>query len=302
MGKETYDSVSGLMLYSFNMPLFFFVSGFLAYLETMSAGQICKGLWRKFLFLVVPAVVFKIFMDLLWGYNPLHILQDGYGGYWFTITLFECFLLYYAVALVFRRSDTQMIIMVVLAIIGIGVLSLYGEFGPKLLDMNRLTKYFQFFLFGLIAMRYRDLFERTMSNEWIKAGAIMLFFLLLFSIGRMQLPSAVFHVLRDLLLRYLGTYIVVSFFVCKKTVFDEKTHFNRIILSIGRKSLAIYLLQYFFIPNFKAWPEWIAGLDELTVHVISLAYAMIITVLCLLFIEFLSNSRIVGKYALGQKQ
>lgn len=31
MGIETYDSLSGLMLYSFNMPIFFFVSGFLAY-------------------------------------------------------------------------------------------------------------------------------------------------------------------------------------------------------------------------------------------------------------------------------
>lgn len=301
MGIETYDSLSGMMLYSFNMPIFFFVSGFLAYKESMEIKAIGKRLWQKFLFLVIPAVVFKVFMDLLHGANPAHFLQDGMGGYWFTITLFECFLIYYLVALVIKRSGIQMIIMAFIALAGIGLLSLYGEFGPKLLDMNRLAKYFQYFVFGLLAMRYKDLYEKAMNNEWLKAAGILSFFVLLFIINQVSMPAPVFHALRDLVLRYLGTFVVVSFFVCRKEVFDTGSRTNKLLTSIGRKSLAIYLLQYFFIPSFMAWPEWIAGMDGFTVHVISFAYTIVITAVCLSFIELLSNSTLIKKYALGQK-
>ena len=45
-----------------------------------------------------------------------------------------------------------MICMALLALDGIGLLSLCGEFGPKLLDMNRLTKSFLYFVFGPLAI------------------------------------------------------------------------------------------------------------------------------------------------------
>lgn len=301
MGLGTYDSISALMLYLINMPIFFFVSGYLAYKESLTAKQIGKKIWQKFLLLIIPAVIFKLFMDLFQGQNPVHVLQDGMGGYWFTITLFECFLIYYFVALLFKRSIWQMVIVAILAIVGIGLLSLYGEFGPKLLDMNRLTKYFQYFVFGLLAMRYNELYKKTMHNEWIKAGAIVLFFVLLFMINNPIWPQLVFHLLRDLVLRYLGTFVVVSFFVCNSSYFDKENRINKLIVLIGKNSLAIYLLQYFFIPSFMAYPTWVAGLDGFTVHAISFGYTVIITAVCLLFIEFISNSKIAGKYALGRK-
>lgn len=105
MGIETYDTLSGLMIYTFNMPIFFFVSGFLAYKNRQESGrELMRNIWKKFLFLVIPAVIVKCFMDLLHQQNPLLVLQDGFGGYWFTITLFECFLLYYLVTLVVKKA------------------------------------------------------------------------------------------------------------------------------------------------------------------------------------------------------
>lgn len=51
MGIKTYDSVSGMMLYSFNMPIFFFVSGFLAYKDKQeSERELMCNIWKKFLF------------------------------------------------------------------------------------------------------------------------------------------------------------------------------------------------------------------------------------------------------------
>lgn len=140
-----------------------------------------------------------------------------------------------------------------------------------------------------------------MRNEWLKAVAIIFFFALLFVINNSVLSSPVFHILRDLVLRYLGTFVVVSWFVCNVELFNRKTRINKAILKIGQCSLAIYLLQYFFIPSFMAFPNWVSGLDQMTVHVISLGYTVIITAICMCFISLLGNSRYVKNYVLGQK-
>lgn len=303
MGIETYDSLSGMMIYTFNMPIFFFVSGFLAFkAQQGTLKDLARKIWQKFLLLVIPAVVVKCFMDLLHQQNPLHILHDGFGGYWFTITLFECFLLYYLITMIVKNVKWRMVMLAVIALAGIGLLSVFGgDLGPSVIDMNRLTKYFQYFVFGLLAMRHKDIYERTMRNEWLKALSIVAFFGLLFTINWPIWPTLVFHLLRDLILRYLGTFIVVSWFVCNADLFNREARINKLILKIGKCSLAIYLLQYFFIPSFKAWPEWIAGLDGFTVHVISIAYTVIIVAVCYVFISFLSNSIFIKKYVIGQK-
>lgn len=91
------------------MPVFFFVSGFLAYKDKQESGRdLLRNIWKKFLFLVIPAVVVKFFMDLLHQQNPLNVLYDGFGGYWFTITLFECFLVYYLATMLVKNVKWRM--------------------------------------------------------------------------------------------------------------------------------------------------------------------------------------------------
>ena len=302
MGVETYESLSGLMLYSFNMPIFFFVSGFLAYkVQHGLAKDLTKRIWQKFLFLVVPALVFFVFRRLQVHGNPFDLLTNGAGGYWFTITLWECFLIYYLVMLLFPKSKMQDVTLISLSLAGVAFLSVVGEWGPKLLDLNRLTKYFQFFAMGILAMKYRNSYERIMHNNMLKALSLLGFFAILFTVNYDVWPGAIFHLLRDIILRYLGTFIVVSWFVCHSEKFDGDTKINRVILDIGKKSLAIYLLQYFFIPDFKSYTTWLAGMDGFTVHVISFAYTVVIVSICYVFISLLSNSTLIKKYVLGQK-
>ena len=301
MGIETYDSLSGLMLYTFNMPIFFFASGFLAYKVKLELSDTIKKIRQKFIYLVIPAVIFYIFRQLQGCGNPLNILTMGFGGYWFTITLFECFFIYYLTALVLPNNKLQDAVLIGLAILGIGFLSVVGEYGPKLLDLNRLTKYFQFFAMGVLAMKYRTSYEKLMHNEPLKAVALIGFFALLFTVNNAIWPRPVFHLLRDIVLRYLGTFVVISWFVNHTEAFNVDSRINRLILDIGKKSLAIYLLQYFFIPDFNAYTTWLSGMDGFTVHVISFAYTVVIIAICYVFISLLSNSMLIKKYVLGQK-
>lgn len=302
LGVETYDTLSGLMFYSFNMPLFFFVSGFLAHKAPHCSGvDLAKKVWQKFIYLVIPAVVYYVFLHLKEHANPLELFTRGAGGYWFTITLFECFVVYFFVICSLKNSKLQNVVLIGLAIAGIAFLSAVGECGPELLDLNRLAKYFQFFVIGIMAMKYSDCYEKIMHNDKLKALALLGFFTLLFIINYDVWPSAVFHLMRDIVLRYLGTFIVVSWFVCHDDWFNANTKVNQILLDIGRKSLAIYLLQYFFIPDFKVYTKWLGDMDGVMMHMISFACTAIILAVCYIFISVLSNSLIIKKYILGQK-
>ena len=162
--------------------------------------------------------------------------------YWFTISLFECFLIYYAVQLTTQNSRLKTILMVILAITGIVLLSVYGEFEAKVLDFNHLCMYFYFFVIGLMARKYQHVFDKLVHSELFKGIILIAFFLLLLVIDYQFLPKPVFHLVRDFVLRVAGTAIVVRFFVTHSSFFERKSKLNMIINEIGKKSLAIYLL------------------------------------------------------------
>ena len=80
-------------------PLFFFISGFVSYKEDslFDARYLIKSIYNKIQSLILPTVVIGLF------YTCFHLDHSILGfwhspakyGYWFTISLFEMFFLYY---------------------------------------------------------------------------------------------------------------------------------------------------------------------------------------------------------------
>jgi fucose 4-O-acetylase-like acetyltransferase len=300
-GFTPYESLSALMIYSFALPVFFFVSGFLAYKQNMSIKDVCDNIRKKFLFLVIPALVFRVGTDLMNQKSLFSFITGGMHGYWFTIVLFECFLIYYFVTLTIKNEKWRIGVLLTLSLAGIAMLGLGKNWGPAFFDMNRVTKYFQFFVLGTLAMKFRSKFELLINNEIVKATVLLLFFVVLFLTSYDVNPAALHHFMRDVVLRYLATFAIISFFACHADYFQQESKVNSIINCIGQNSLAIYLLQYFFLPHFQPRPEWFNGLNMVTVHLMSMFYTVAITGLCLIFIKFLSNSTYIRKYVLGKK-
>lgn len=299
-GFEAYDSLSGTMLKAVSLPIFFFISGMLAYKQQMTIGEVWSNLSRKFTFLVIPALAFRIGMNMVKHVNIFNFITEGMHGYWFTIVLFEIFLIYYVVTLTIKNEKWRIGVLIALSLAGVAMLALDKDFGPAIFDLRRLTKYFQFFVLGTLAMKYRPKYESLMNNEIAKAVLIVGTFVTLF-LTTYGFPPVVHHFLRDVALRYFATFAIVSFFVCHENYFQRETKLNSLIILIGQNSLAIYLIHYFFLPHFRPLPEWFNGLDMLTVHLFSMLYTVAITALCLLFVKFLSNSKFVKQYILGKK-
>ena len=293
------------VFYSFNMPLFFFISGFFAFKEInrMRLSEWGGKLVSKFFLLVIPALVFTLFYDYANHISPIIHLQVGFGCYWFTIVLFECFLFYYTVIYLFSFNDhLKWGVLILLSLLGIGYLSMgMGDSYGACIELNRLSKYFHFFVVGLLAKKYQDSFLQIVYNEYLKALAIIVFFVLLVAITQYSISGIFGHFAKDIVFRYIGTYIVVSLFLSHKGCFERESRVNRIIKKIGENSLSIYLLQYFFLPDLIGYSAWILGLDEVTMNLICLLYSIIIVALCLGVIIVMSNSIYISKYILGKR-
>lgn len=299
-GFKSYDTLSAQMIYAPAVPLFFFASGFLAYKQSMSIKDVCDNIRKKFVILVIPALVFRVGMDLMNHNNPIRFLSEGMINYWFTIVLFECFLIYYLITMVVKNEKWRIGVLLCLSMAGIGMLAINRDFGPAIFDLRRLSKYIQFFIIGILAMKFRPKYESLMHNEVFKATFLLSYFIVIFLLAYDM--SSVLHLfLQDIMLRYFATFAIVSFFVCHEEGLQRPTRFNSLIALIGQNSLAIYLIHYFFLPHFRPQPEWFAGLNMVTVHIVSILYTIAITGLCLVFIVFLSNSKYIRKYALGHK-
>lgn len=300
---DTYSNPSQLMLYAFNMPIFFFVSGFLAWKDgSTKMADVVNQLKKKFLYLVVPAVVFTLFrINLVHGEPLTYTLEHGFGGYWFTITLFECFALFYLLKYICSHKHGLAALLLTISAVGVGIVSVRPLIGPRIIDLNHLLKYFQFFAFGVLARMYQPQYYRLIQSEWVKCFSLMGFFVLLYVLFSVSIPNRLFHLLRDVVLRYLGVIVVLSFFVANADWFSRDTRICRIINLVGRNSLAIYLLQYFFIPHSASLERWAGSIDATTLHIICFLWSAVIVAVCMCFILLLGNSKIFGKYALGKK-
>lgn len=298
-GFKPYENLASQMLYAPVLPLFFFVSGFLAYKPSMSAKDVWNNIRRKFVLLVMPALVFRVGMDLMNQKNCLRLLTEGMHGYWFTIVLFECFLIYYLITLAIKNEKCRIGVLLALSLAGIVMLAINKDFGPAIIDLRRVTKFFQFFVLGTLAMKFRPRYDALMHKEVFKATFLLSYFVVLF-LQTYDMPSVLHHFLRDVMLRYFAIFAIVSFFVCHEDGFQRPTKANSLIALIGQNSLAIYLLQYFFLPHFQPRPEWFSDLNMVTVHLVSMLYTVAITALCMVFIMFLSNSEYIRKYVLGK--
>ncbi len=299
-GFKPYDTLSAQLIYAPVLPLFFFVSGFLAYRQSMDMKSFIDNIRRKFVFLVIPAVVFCMGKDLMNHKFLFRFITEGFHGYWFTIVLFECFLVYYLLTIAVKNEKWRIGILLLLSLAGIGMLAVNKDFGPAIFDLRRLTKFFQFFVLGALAMKYRPKYESLMNNEIFKATFILMSFIVLFLLTY-NMPTALHHFLRDVALRYFTTFAIVSFFFCHENSLLRESRVNSLVSYIGQNSLAIYLIHYFLLPQFRPVPKLFDGADMVTVHLVSMLYTVAITALCLVFIKFLSNSKYIRKYVLGKK-
>ena len=158
------------IIYSFHMPLFFIISGFLFHYS--SKLTLFENVRKKFLRLIVPTFFFMIIgviMYLLTESNYtfkdvflLFIFWDGLCPFnspcWFFIVLFEVYLLSYILKL-HKYSLIELLLMSILVFI-LGYL-IYSNYIFLPFGLDRCIVAFGFFIVGMILKKVCDYFKTS---------------------------------------------------------------------------------------------------------------------------------------------
>ena len=310
----TYKTNIGAFFYSINMPIFFFVSGFLAYKskENWSQSYVLARVKSKAVQLVPPAIIFFVAYNLFKrNLNPLDsIWGEGWGKYWFTVVLFQFFLMYLLIARIEKVLNRNLLVpaLCILSACGILWLSLADRTATvwtNLTNFERVTKYFQFFSLGLICKRYHKDFLKFLEKDWARgviiAGFFVLFSLTCQTVFKNSYPFF-FSLTRDIIIRYLGLITAYILFYQNYKYFEKDFYLTKMLCVMGRRSIDIYLIHFFFIPPLLWLGPYLTPDSMMLCQLfISLFISILIVIVSLTVSEVLRCSHMLATILFGEK-
>lgn len=303
----------------FMMPGFFFVSGLVAYRESEPHDVKSCGLRiaDKLRSLVIPSAVFYMLYALCCGNAPFGFVHN-WGGYWFTPELFKVFFIYYICRCLFGGHSRQFdCALVAVSLLGVVFSLLRAMPMCSLPVVGYIVEHicngrmFVFFAAGILLRKYGDAARRIVSSDAINASSVVLFLFSWYMLLGTDIESV--SPLLALGLRWIaapctGLFIIVSLFYRLRGFFESEKCVSRALRMVGRRSLDIYMLHYFFLYLYR-----IGGLpsvrgilfdcNNIAVQFAgSAAVAVLVAAMCLLCSEIIRNSDTLAFWLLGGRR
>lgn len=304
------------------MPLFFFVSGFLAYKAsfTWTIPNALKLTWKKLKVQVIPAlvfmglfVVFKMKGDIADNFMRL-LASPTKGGYWFTWVLLQMFIIYYVCCYVGKSLSLRKGVLL-FAGWAASVFAYETLYLPKVFTYHEDTffaysslvqtiRYMQFFLLGNIIRRYWHQAERLFDTSWFFPLVVTLAVVCCADIFQLHTLKKVWVNLPRTTAMYALLLIVVMFFRHYQAWFEEGKRTGRFLSFIGTRTLDIYLLHFLLLPKMPQVGAWLNANQPnfLLSIVLSVSVALVVIAFCLLASQLLRVSPFLQLYLFGKRQ
>ena len=312
--KFSYLTEFSKFLYLFNMPMFFFISGFLAYItldkEDVNYG---KELRKKARVLLIPIFIFGVIYSLYIGKDLFYsLVETDKTGYWFTLVLFYMyFIVFNALRLCGLKGKTWIYIMVTIAML-LTLLKFPMKMIPSLCEIGNITsfhylfEFFQYFVFGMLASKFVERFHMVIDTNWMPTIAIPMFAILL-CIKNSLSPIGTLDILIEkaieLVLAYLGIIIVYAFFRKYQETFMSSSRIGAFLSYIGRRTLDIYMLHYFFLPKLPELGDWLKSCPNLAIElVLVLLLSIVVIGISLITSNIIRVSDTLAYYLFGKRK
>ena len=295
------------------LPVFFFISGFVFNSERMISGGL-KTCVSKFRQLIIPAVFFCAIYLLVNKIDIYTCVTHRFKcGYWFTFKLFEFIIIQYlwelfATRLKINKSKIVYLVGPICTALIFYVLStqavterlgiVSGVVG------TRLLRYYLFFVIGrLIRLHLDDLLQYKYKNVFVSVIVVGFMLMAIFDYGlNINISGLMFHI-KTVIFELLALLSIFVLFYTKRTYFSSSSRASKAITFIGRRTLDIYLLHYFFLPkDLSVFGHYFVNHPA---PILELAFCGIVTILvvvvCLIVSEILRQSTFCRKWLLGAK-
>lgn len=304
------DSICMKNIVMINMPLFFCLNGLVVKSFPIDNGNIY--LLKKIRQIFIPFIAWGCLITL---YRHESFLNFWYSfwkfGYWYLLVLFELYILYYICNIIIKFIDRQ-ICNPVLKNSGIIFTFIAGYFavrlGVRFLPSNFLsiTSYFQileyypFFFIGVVIKQF-DLLKYLKE----KAGVIMTLLLIstpvfywLWNIGSEKGALAWW------ILFLLRVLFILALLITAHIYFNRPDRYvGRIFNTIGRHTLSIYMIQYYFFSTID-FHDLYGLLDQsgnqLAIVILSFVTSVLLCYLCIIGERIIQTSPLLNAILLGK--
>ena len=309
MGIGGYNSFLSSVLLTFRMPLFFFVSGFFSYraVEWWTKRRVGDILKRKFQAQILCTIVFfSVYQYFVGGGISFH---QGFREYWFTIVLFQMYACYLVLSIVSRIMKVNIVIpgLIILSALCVGIIAFRrgDSYLWTFLCWENFTKYMQFFTLGVICSGYKERFFRLLSNNAfitiVTLGWIVCM-MLWYSDGFKTCCPFAYSAVHDIVVRYCALMTVVAAFFGSAQVMSSDAKWCRCLRFVGQRTLDIYMIHYFFIPNLGFLSDFMQRGNMLILQLlVSVVIAALIVMMSLVVSMILRRSKTLECWLFGVK-
>ena len=317
-GFGSYEIGYNDIIERFRMPTFFFISGWLFYKAVRphrgTVPSVRSIIKHKFMVQIIPTAVFMLLYLVMFNLLDINSFGSDKKGYWFTVVLFEYFVIYVLAEKILNRQDTVMgewRVFAVILILSVGAFyyaKYYTRYAEELGIWKDLLGFLSFvkirhiifFWFGTFVRRHFDQFIRLTDNRYVTAILIALFTAII--VWPVVLSTEGIEYIAYLVAGVSGTIICFTFFRIHAQHFSQDTWYGRCLQLIGRRTLDIYLIHYFVLPYDLVQPEvWLQYHHNTLFVPMALILALWVIIISLLISSILRISPLLAKYLFGAK-
>lgn len=295
-GFAYYRSPLLLMLRSMDMPIFLFISGLLASGVISFTSSDVRAYWlKKGRQLLLPMLGLPIIYALIRSV-PMQEIIFGmmHGGYWFTLVLFEMFVLMYGVRYLNHLLNPcgkvviEIALFVVSLVCVVGIAPHWQSWSPttyEALSWGKTSMLYHYFILGYMAGRFPS-FHKLFVHPIVHAIAGVAFAMLIYIEGmqRFVLWGGVPASLSGLIFAYASAYRIGVY----------GTFANRAIACLGQESRTIYLTHYLFLVEVPGVRSYLVSLSpgiklwtiELLISFVYAGLIILVTLFAVRLIKF----------------
>lgn len=222
-----------------DVPIFFLCSGWLAYKQNIN---IIGSLKKTFTRLLIPFILACVAASVFYKENCIEILlSSAKHGYWFLEALFLMVIIFWGI---YRTSWSLIGGSIGIEIILLAITKYAPESINDILVIPYLSRYFPCFIAGAVLRLYNV----ESIAKWLGCSLLCVALVgLAYSMESTNI-SFLFHVCGYL----CGA--VIAFFIIKG--FESNLPCNRWIGYVGRYSLNVYILHFYFVPYIPFISDW----------------------------------------------
>jgi len=219
------------------------------------------------------------------------------------------YICYLCLSLISRAIRFNIVIpgLIVLSAIGVVALVVYARDSHiwEFLCWENLCKYMQFFTLGIVSAKYRDkVFRLLGDNRFIMSVTIgwVVCMMIWYGAGVKQSYPVLYSFVHDIAVRYFALMTVISIFYGYRERFSNSTKVSVVLRFIGRRTLDIYMIHYFFIPDLSILAPWLQTGNRIIIQaIIASTLTAAIVSMCLLISAMLRKSSILASWLFGVK-